>query len=282
LPGKKASTASSAILRAIAESPHPLNKYGIYQQLEHERLASEPIIIYAVDALENKGLIRVVKTENNARGSKPSRYYDLTLEGLVAVIAELGSNTEQSKPQSPWHNPNEVLWKDIVVTEKQYELAARILEKYRNVQEVREAFSWPDQRLCFFDLWPEICTAGIRDFVIRSLIVDFRVWVSAVDKWEDISSWLSRMAFRSLIVPALVCSGPWDWYRFRGTEDAKRYLQAIRKNEMLRTLLVAHLEGLSETCKGYADHFLRRKGTLLDLAEWMRGKAIDLDSVSTK
>jgi DNA-binding PadR family transcriptional regulator len=76
----------SKILELLAEKG-PLNKYWICKSLQ--KLAAEPTILSDVNDLEAHDFIKITNTKQHVRGSKPSRYYDLTSSGVLRLLAEL-------------------------------------------------------------------------------------------------------------------------------------------------------------------------------------------------
>ena len=83
------------VLRVIAKSVEPLNKYRIWEAVKSKKIGTEPTFLYLVDNLKERGLIKIVKTDEYARGQKPSHYYDLTLPGLAKLMLDMrGTDVE--------------------------------------------------------------------------------------------------------------------------------------------------------------------------------------------
>jgi len=80
------------VLRVIAKSVEPLNKYRIWEAVKSKKIGTEPTFLYLVDNLKNRGLIKIVKTDEYARGQKPSHYYDLTLPGLAKLMLTMDNS----------------------------------------------------------------------------------------------------------------------------------------------------------------------------------------------
>jgi DNA-binding PadR family transcriptional regulator len=73
------------ILHYLAEHG-PANKYRIRKE---GGAGSQPTVLDAIDELEKSGAIKIVDEKTNVRGSTPSKYYDLTPEGLRTLILGL-------------------------------------------------------------------------------------------------------------------------------------------------------------------------------------------------
>lgn len=110
----------------------PLNKYHICKELMPAH-GTEPTILQAVSDLERQKLIDVIHVDEDARGSKPSKHYDLSLQGLLAFM------------EGVLRGPN--------ASSRMRHLA----EKYHNLL--------PG----LFDLWPSIVQTGIEELACRKL-----------------------------------------------------------------------------------------------------------------
>jgi DNA-binding PadR family transcriptional regulator len=122
-----------AVLKVLADEG-PLNKYGICKELVPSE-ASEPTILYRIDNMEQQGLVRVVKTIKKVRGSKPSKYYDVSLAGLLLLVRPEGRERDKNK----------------------IELARRLAAKYADLM--------PH----ILDLWPAFREAGVEDEALDRL-----------------------------------------------------------------------------------------------------------------
>jgi DNA-binding PadR family transcriptional regulator len=74
------------ILKLLAESDDPLNKYTMCRRLKDW---SEPTILHDIDELEKKRIIRVIRTDTKATGWKPSKYYDLSPLGVMRLMSNV-------------------------------------------------------------------------------------------------------------------------------------------------------------------------------------------------
>jgi hypothetical protein len=289
-------------LRALAVHG-PLHKYGIYKQLKGASLASEPTIIYMVDDLERQGLIRIVYTKHKVQGSKPSRYYDLALAGLVTVIGRLGSMPKDSG-EAPHYgvwvdwDEAESVWTRLSVSKQDCELTTKLIEKCRDLDEARVLFAVMQigarrkrEMIPMLDLWPEIKAAGAADTVTRALASELRPILDFYTQrrlpLSGFLPWLPRLVVRALLMPAFIHEAPlmkgYPTYRFRGTEEAKRYLKEVHSSEKLRGIVARHLLADSEHFQDHANALLSRKAAFLSIVDWMRGgNDIDLDSLSVR
>ena len=74
-----------AILKLIA-TQGPLNKYNIWLKLQSKKLGTEPTILAAIEELEQIGFVQPARTDTEARGGRPSKWYDLTLAGVLWLM----------------------------------------------------------------------------------------------------------------------------------------------------------------------------------------------------
>jgi hypothetical protein len=122
-----------AILRAFCERG-PINKYGLCRWIGAE-WGSEPTILYTVRDLEAYDYVEVVRTDKDARGGQPSKYYDVSLTGLAKIISRLTDDAED------------------------LDLLDRMAKKYKTkIPQV-------------FELWPLFRKSGITDVVRHNLAV---------------------------------------------------------------------------------------------------------------
>jgi DNA-binding PadR family transcriptional regulator len=110
----------------------PANKYRICKHFV-PRSGSEPTYLTAIDEMEAYGLIKPSSVKEKAQGGRPSKHYDLTLAGLMALIASLDDN------------------------EKGHGLLNDIAKKYEQLMP------------SVFDVWPAILKAGVGDIAFRRL-----------------------------------------------------------------------------------------------------------------
>jgi hypothetical protein len=75
------------ILHVLAKEG-PLNPYKTWLRLVKEGLATQPTIRTDLEEMCKKEIVRVVDTNEKARGGEPSRRYELTLKGIAALISD--------------------------------------------------------------------------------------------------------------------------------------------------------------------------------------------------
>jgi hypothetical protein len=66
----------------------PLNPYKTWLRLVKEDLATQPTIRTDLEEMSKKEIVRVVDTDEKARGGEPSHRYELTLKGIVTLISD--------------------------------------------------------------------------------------------------------------------------------------------------------------------------------------------------
>ncbi len=143
----KSVRAEREILRLLAMKG-PLNKYNIYDNLTH--VASEPVIIYAVDNLEKCHQIKQDHVDPKARGKGGrSKYYDLDFDGLVSLLSSL--DVDRQHGQLLWH----------------------VAEKYRSLL--------PD----VFDLWQSATKAYTEDDCVRRLWWACRIYIRDAEYYRS-------------------------------------------------------------------------------------------------
>jgi predicted ArsR family transcriptional regulator len=111
----------------------PLNPYKTWAKLIKEELATQPTIRGDLEELLKLGLVKNVDTDRKARGGRPSKHYELSLRGLMAVIAKLDDN------------------------DRGHKFLDHLAKKYRGLMS------------SVFDLWPTILEAGVGDIAFRRL-----------------------------------------------------------------------------------------------------------------
>jgi hypothetical protein len=210
-----------AILRLLAEKG-PLNKYNIIKHLP-AKFGSRPIILEEVESLEKRHLIQVHHVNSHARGTEGvSKYYDLTLTGLVWVIGGLAGRRDRRQLD-------------------------RFAEKYRDLKE-------EDARLTILDLWPNIKAAGIADEVARAVASDCALHPS-------LPAAIRRISDRALLLPIFKLDGAPNEL-FEPRKETAAYLAAAGQDTALRATLVQGIRFGSVLLQQLADTTIERKAEL--------------------
>ena len=111
----------------------PLNPYKTWAKLAKEEVATQPTIRGDLEELLEEGLVKNVDTDRKARGGRPSRCYDLSVRGLLALMGGLLDDAKASSPMT------------------------QLAKKYHDLI--------PD----LFDLWPSIVRTGIEQLAFERL-----------------------------------------------------------------------------------------------------------------
>lgn len=111
----------------------PLNPYKTWTKLAKDEIATQPTIRGDLEKLVEEGLVKTVDTNLKARGGRPSRCYDLSVRGLVALMGGILG--------------------DAITSSRMTQLA----EKYHDLI--------PD----LFSLWPHIVRTGIERLALERL-----------------------------------------------------------------------------------------------------------------
>ena len=216
-----------AVLRLLAEKD-PLNKYRILKYLP-AKFGSRPTILESIQRLEKDHLIRVHHIQTHARGMEGvSKYYDLTLLGLVWVIGALTMDRDRR-------------------------LLDKLAVKYQHLEQDGMRFS-------IFDLWPNIKAAGIQDKVASALVSD-------CSNNPSLSS-LRTIDDRALLLPVFKMDPKMDpahWYPLKETRSGPmttRYLSAVGRDKALRAKFVELLNRASNTHQHYAEVWLAYKALI--------------------
>lgn len=207
-----------ALLRLLA-TKGPLNQYGILQHSPRES-GSKPVVLETIKRLVNDRLIETDHVNEDARGfTGTSKYYKLTLPGLLQLIGNL-------------------------TTDKDRKLLGFFATKYRDLTD-------KNARLFLLDLWPNIEATGIRDAVARALVGDCHR--ALVEGHSPPPKWLS---YRALLHPALELdniSGGWPLRK-----GAKEYLQRLQKDKKLRAIMLEQLRLTSSLLQSRTKDLMRR------------------------
>jgi len=122
------------ILRYLVEEG-PANKYRICKHFVPQS-GSEPTYLTAIDEMEEEGLIKPSSVKEKAQGGRPSKHYDLSLRGLVALMGGVLGGAKTSS-----------------------HIVTQLAQKTRYHDLI------PD----LFDLWPSIVRTGIEQLAFERL-----------------------------------------------------------------------------------------------------------------
>jgi hypothetical protein len=138
-----------ALLLTLLRHHGPLNKYGICQHLV-PHVGSEPTILYLVDEMEQSGQITVVSTVKKVQGTKPSKYYGLSLRGFSWIMREYLEAVTKAKEEKK----DTRVWGIKTPPE---EFIRGVVERHRHLMPP------------LLDLWPAFVEAGLEATAVECL-----------------------------------------------------------------------------------------------------------------